>query len=99
MICGSLCSVHASSCMHGRLELMQPAFQVVIFNVEVRCLSVRVLVVEVWVGLAIFVVGWYPFTFSVHLSSICRIWCGTFGISFFKVVMFIVSPLASFVLI
>ncbi len=57
MICGSLCSVRASSCMSGRLKLMQHAFQVMIFNVDVRCLSVRMLVAGVWVGLATFVVG------------------------------------------
>ena len=47
MIYGLLCSVRVSSCMHGRLELMHPVFQVIIFRVEVRCLSVFVLIVGV----------------------------------------------------
>ena len=35
---------------------------------------------------------------NVHLISFCKIWCDTWGISFFKVVMFIMSLLASFAL-
>lgn len=50
IICGSLCSVRLSSCMHGRLELMQLAFQVIVFRVELRCMSVFVLIVGVWIG-------------------------------------------------
>ena len=37
MMCGSLCNVRVSSCMPGRLELMQPAFQVIIFSVTCGC--------------------------------------------------------------
>ncbi len=43
MMCGSLCIVRASSWIPGRLELMQPVFQVMILSGEVWWLSLFVL--------------------------------------------------------
>ena len=99
MICGSLCSVCVSSSMPGRLVLIHPAFQVMIFSCDVEYVSSIVVVCGVWVLCGGFMFGWYPMIGRVHLVSSCKICGGMCGISFFKVVIFMASPLAIFVLI
>ena len=49
MMCGSLCNVCVSSSMPGRLVLIHPAFQVMIFSCDVECVSFVEVVCGVWV--------------------------------------------------
>ena len=99
MICGSLCRACVSSSMPGRLVLIHPAFQVMILSWDAECvLSVEV-GCEGWVFCGGFMFGWYPMIGKVHLVSSCKICGGMWGISFVKLVIFVVSPLAIFVFI
>ena len=56
-MCGSLCSFCVSASMPGRLEFMQPAFQVMIFMCEVWLLFILVVVLGGWAVRGVFVVG------------------------------------------
>jgi hypothetical protein len=57
MIRGSLWVVRVSSWIPGRLELMHPVFQVIIFSVEVWWLSVSMLVFGLGLGCMVSCVG------------------------------------------
>ena len=85
--------------MPGRLELIQPAFQVMIFSCDVECVSTIEMIFGLWMLCGGSVLGWYPMTSRVHLVSSCKICWDMCGSSFFKVAMSMTSPLAIFVLI
>ena len=98
-MCGSLCNACVSSRMSGRLVLRQLAFQVMILSWNVEYVSSVEVVCGWWAFYGGFMFGWYPMIGRVHLVSSCKICGGMCGSSFFKVFMFVASPLAIFVLI
>ena len=69
-MCGLLCSVCVSSWMPGRLELMQPMFQVTIDRVVVWWWwCVCEFAGGGWSGFSYRELGWYPLIGCVHLAN------------------------------
>ena len=80
--------------MPGRLELMQPVFQVMIVRVVVWWFCACVSTGGISSGLSYCVLGWYPLIGCVHFISSSRILWGMWGNLFIKFCMFIKWPFA-----
>lgn len=89
---GFECNERVSSWIPGKLELIHPVFQVIIFRVLI-CGFVEVVwwLACRWLWVRV-IVGWNPLTLWVHLSISCSSFCGMCGDSLLRFVMVMGVP-------